>query len=159
MITCVLGCDHAGLSLTREIADFLNQISKISDVVDNDLIDIERIIKIFPQDSTKVDYPDFAKLVCNEVLNNKNYIGILVCGSGIGMSISANKISGIRAALCLNEYMAKYARMHNDANILCLAERILGVGIAKDIVKAFLQSKFEGGRHQIRIDKINLLDK
>lgn len=146
-MTCVLGCDHAGLSLAKEITDFLDEIKTF-----------DKIIKIMPQDFTKVDYPDFAKLVCNEVKNNKNYLGILICGTGIGMSISANKISGIRAALCTNEYMAKYARLHNDANVLCLGERVLGIGLAKDVINAFLTTEFEGGRHKIRVDKINLLD-
>lgn len=143
---CVLGCDHAGLALTKEITSFI------------DSLNLYKIVKILPKDNQSVDYPDFAKLVCDEVVSNEDCIGILVCGSGIGMSICANKISGIRAALCINEYMAKYARMHNNANVLCLGERIVGSGLAKDIVNVFLTTAFEGGRHKMRVDKINLLD-
>lgn len=147
-MTCVLGCDHAGLSLGKHLVNHISNIAKIT-----------KIINIFPQDDTnKVDYPDFANLVCKEVINIKDSIGILICGSGIGMSISANKIKGIRAALCTNEYMAKYARMHNDANILCLGQRVVGFGVAEDIVDIFLDTNFIGDRHLIRVNKISLLE-
>lgn len=146
-MTCVVGCDHAGLKLANEIIDLLSSIKNV-----------DKIIEIIPQDSIKVDYPDFATLVCKEVVNNIDYFGILICGSGIGMSICANKIKGIRAALCVNEYMARYSRLHNDANVLCLGERLVGFGIAMDIVEVFLTTKFEGGRHKLRVDKMNALD-
>ena len=144
---CVVGCDHAGLGLAHEVLDLLSNMNGI-----------ERIVEILPRDSTKVDYPDFASLVCKEVAKKDNHFGILVCGSGIGMSICANKIKGIRAALCVNEYMARYARLHNDANVLCLGERLIGFGIARDIVGVFLNTAFEGGRHKIRLDKIGSLE-
>lgn len=145
---CILGCDHAGLSLSKHLIKYIANTHKIT-----------KLIEILPNDNvTKVDYPDFANLVCKEVLNNKDSIGILVCGSGIGMSISANKIKGIRAALCINEYMAKYARMHNDANVLCLGERIVGCGIAEDIIDIFLNTKFIGDRHLMRVNKISILE-
>ena len=142
-MTCIIGCDHAGLTLANEIlAHLQNRASKI--------------IHIFPQNGQKVDYPDYANLVCKEVLS-ENALGILVCGSGIGMSMAANKIKGIRAALCANEYMAHFARAHNDANVLCLGARVVGSGIALEIVERFLSAEFEGGRHKIRLDKIGLL--
>lgn len=147
-MTCIIGCDHAGLKLANEILEHLQGSAS-------------KIIHIFPQDGTKVDYPDYANLVCKEVLSesahNKNAFGILVCGSGIGMSIAANKIKGIRAALCINEYMAHYARAHNNANMLCLGERVVGNGVALEIVDKFLSTEFEGGRHKIRVEKINLM--
>lgn len=147
-MTCIIGCDHAGLKLANEILEHLQGIAS-------------KIIHIFPQDGTKVDYPDYANLVCKEVLSesaqNNNAFGILVCGSGIGMSIVANKIKGIRAALCINEYMARYARAHNNANVLCLGERVVGNGVALEIVDKFLSTEFEGGRHKIRVEKINLM--
>ena len=104
-----------------------------------------------------MDYPDYAKLVCKEVIS-ESAIGILVCGSGIGMSMAANKIKGIRAALCTDSYMAKFARAHNNANVLCLGARVIGNGVAQEIVSVFLNTEFEGGRHKIRVDKINLLE-
>lgn len=146
-MVCVLGCDHAGVALIGEIEAFLGENPRV-----------EKIIKCVPQEP-KADYPDYAKRVCDEVKNHSESIGILVCGSGIGMSMSANKIQGIRAALCLNEYMARYARAHNDANVLCLGARILGVGLAKDIVEIFLNTAFEGGRHRIRVEKMKLLER
>lgn len=143
-MTCIIGCDHAGLNLANEILEYLQNHST-------------KIIHIFPQDGAKVDYPDYAKLVCKEVVS-ENAFGILVCGSGIGMSMAANKIKGIRAALCTDSYMAKFARAHNNANVLCLGARVIGNGIAQEIVSVFLNTEFEGGRHKIRIDKINLLE-
>ena len=131
------GSDHAGLDLKKYLMDYLRQ--------DYDIIDVG------PVQGTSCDYPVYARALCAKVLEFKSP-GILICGSGIGMSISANRIRGIRAALCLNEYMARMSRMHNDANVLCLGERVVGVDLAKSIVRAFLSSSFEGGRHQKRID-------
>lgn len=143
-MTCIIGCDHAGLDLANEILEYLQNHST-------------KIIHIFPQNGAKVDYPDYAKLVCKEVIS-ESAIGILVCGSGIGMSMAANKIKGIRAALCTDSYMARFARAHNNANVLCLGARVIGSGVAQDIVSVFLNTEFEGGRHKIRVDKINLLE-
>ena len=143
-MTCIIGCDHAGLDLANEILEYLQNHST-------------KIIHIFTQNGAKVDYPDYAKLVCKEVIS-ESAIGILVCGSGIGMSMAANKIKGIRAALCTDSYMARFARAHNNANVLCLGARVIGSGVAQDIVSVFLNTEFEGGRHKIRVDKINLLE-
>lgn len=100
------------------------------------------------------DYPVFAKLVANDVAKNPTHKGILICGTGIGMSITANKIKGIRAALCSDTFSAKATRAHNDSNILCLGQRVIGEGLALDIVDIWLNTSFEGGRHQKRIDNI-----
>jgi len=105
-----------------------------------------------------VDYPDFAVPVANAVLGDEFDLGILICGTGIGISISANKIKGIRCALCSDTFSAHATREHNDANILALGGRVVGVGVALDIVDAFLGAAFEGGRHQRRIDKMMALE-
>ena len=143
-MTCIIGCDHAGLNLANEILEYLQNHSS-------------KIIHIFPQDGVKVDYVDYAKLVCKEVVS-EGAVGILVCGSGIGMSMAANKMKGIRAALCTDSYMAKFARAHNNANVLCLGARVIGSGVAEEIVGIFLNTAFDGGRHKIRVEKVNLLE-
>lgn len=101
-----------------------------------------------------VDYPDYAHLVCAALQKDEAALGILVCGTGIGMSLTANKHKGIRAACCSDTYSARLTRMHNDANVICLGGRVVGDGLAMDIVDEFLNTKFEGGRHQRRVDKI-----
>jgi len=109
-------------------------------------------------DESSVDYPDIAKVTCQKILKNPKNKGILLCGTGIGISISANKIKGIRAALCHNEYTAQMAREHNDANVLCLGGRVIGFETAKLILNKFLLSKFLGERHLRRLDKIKQLE-
>ncbi len=101
----------------------------------------------------RVDYPDYANKVCEAVLAHKNSKGVLICGSGIGMSMAANRHAGIRAALCHDAYTAAVARAHNDANVLCMGERAIGFGVAESIVEAWLKGEFEGGRHAERIAK------
>ena len=103
------------------------------------------------------DYPVFANRLCDALLE-KGGLGILICGTGVGMSITANRRPGIRAALCANEFQARATRQHNDANVLCLGERVTGVGLAYAIVDVFLETAFEGGRHQRRIDLIDAQD-
>ncbi|WP_104624770.1 ribose 5-phosphate isomerase B [Helicobacter felis] len=144
----ILGCDHAGLVLAEFIQDFLstNQTS---------------LTFCKPPTGERVDYPDYAKEVCNKLLISpapQDVCGILVCGSGIGMSIACNKISGVRAALCTDAYMAKMARLHNNANVLCLGQNVVGFGVAQSIVEAFLQTGFEGGRHAIRVEKLERMN-
>ncbi len=141
-----IGSDHGGFELKNQVFSYIKNELKIS---------IEDL-GCFSKDS--VDYPDIAKTVCEQVLKN-NGIGILICGTGIGISMSANKINGIRCALCSEQYSAIMTRKHNDANVLALGGRIIGVELAKSIVDAFLNTKFEGGRHQRRVDKIMLLEK
>jgi ribose 5-phosphate isomerase B len=143
MTKIAIGCDHAALDLKLEIIKHLEGF-EVADA------------GCHTRDS--VDYPDFARAVALEVASKRADFGILVCGTGIGMEIAANKVKGIRAANCLNTTMAHYTRNHNDANILCLGARIVGVALALEIVDSFLSAKFEGGRHQKRIDKITELE-
>ncbi len=139
--TVFIGSDHAGLRLK---AALIAHMAEAGHAV-NDL---------GPTEAASVDYPHFARAVCERVLATPGAAGILVCGTGIGMSIAANRIPGIRAALCLNEYLARMTRLHNDANVLCLGERVVGEGLAVSIADAFLATAFEGGRHQRRVDLI-----
>jgi len=136
-----LGCDHAGFRLKEAIKAYL--ASKGFRVLDEGT---------YSEDA--VDYPDLAKKVVQDIKESRADFGILICGTGVGMSISANRVKGIRAALCLFPEMAKLAREHNDANVLVLPGRFLGVELAQWIVDAFLSSNFEGGRHTRRIEKI-----
>lgn len=136
-----IGTDHAGFRVKEAIKSFLMQ--KGYKVIDNGT---------YSEDS--VDYPDFAKKVAQDILNNEADYGILLCGTGIGMSIAANKFKGIKAALCLLPKMASLSRMHNDANVLVLPGRLIGIDLALWIVEAFLESEFEGGRHEERVKKI-----
>lgn len=105
------------------------------------------------------DYPDFAEKACALVQQKAADFAVLICGTGIGMCISANKMTGIRAALCGEEFSAHFTRAHNDANVLCLGARVTGPGLAERILDAFLDSGFEGGRHQRRLDKIEEIEK
>jgi ribose 5-phosphate isomerase B len=109
--------------------------------------------------SATVDYPDCAAGLCKGILEGRFQRGVLVCGSGIGMSMAANRFPGVRAALCTSAYMARMARAHNDANVLCLGERVVGVGEAEDILRTFLDAPFEGGRHSKRVGKLDSLFK
>ena len=136
-----IGSDHGGFNLKNEIITFLK----------NKNIDIEDVGCF---DTTSCDYPLIAKDVAQKVLNN-NAKGILVCGTGIGMSITANRFKGIRASHCTDTFTARMTRMHNDSNILCLGERITGFGLALDIVDIWLNNDFEGGRHLKRIELID----
>ncbi len=109
-----------------------------------------------PESAERVDYPDYARLVCAEVLKTGDP-GVLICGTGIGMSISANRHPGIRAAVCTHEFHARTSREHNNANILCMGERVTGPELAWELLCLFLKSSFEGGRHRQRVDKIEIL--
>ena len=106
-----------------------------------------------------MNYPEYAHLLCQAIWEGKYDLGILICGTGVGMSIAANKHSGIRAAVCSDTFSARYTRMHNDANVLCLGARVVGAGLAEDLCDLFLDTPFEGGRHQKRVDMLNSLDK
>ncbi|MBN2417427.1 ribose 5-phosphate isomerase B [bacterium] len=139
-----LGSDHAGYQLKERIKEYLTaQKIPFED------------FGTHSQDS--VDYPDTAVRVSHSVRDRKHTYGVLICGSGIGMSITANKVAGIRAALCTSVTHARMGRLHNDANILTLGERYTDPDAAVDIVDTFLRTEFEGGRHQRRIDKIHRL--
>ncbi len=142
-----IGNDHAGKDLKDFLINFLKENYK----------EIE-VINLGTDSYESCDYPDYAKKVSLNVLKDEDSIGILICGTGIGMSIAANKIRGIRAALCYNSTAAKLARQHNNANILCLGQRIIGFELAKDIVDTFIKTEFEGNRHLNRIIKINQIE-
>jgi ribose 5-phosphate isomerase B len=140
-----VGSDHAGFDLKEEVVALLSELKY--DMVDYGTSDPE-----------SVDYPDFGEKVADAVSSGKADRGILVCGTGIGMSIVANKFPHIRAALCNDLFSARMSRMHNDANILVLAGRIIGRDLAKEIVRTWLETAFEGGRHQRRLDKISAIE-
>ncbi|MBI4680658.1 MAG: ribose 5-phosphate isomerase B [Nitrospirae bacterium] len=140
-----IGCDHAGIGLKNEILPILEELA------------IKW--KNFGTDSEEsVDYPDFGERVAEEVSKGNFDRGILICGTGIGMSIVANKFPGIRAALCNDAYSAKMSRLHNDANVLILPGRVIDNEAAKIIVKIWFSTPFEGGRHQRRLDKIKAIE-
>lgn len=139
-----IAADHAGI-------DIKAYVKKLFEARGHEVIDLG------PNTKDRVDYPDFAAKVCKEVLSNEGSKGILICGSGIGMSMAANKFDGIRAALCHNEYSAQMAREHNNANVICLGERVSGYGMVEAIVDAWDNASFEGGRHEGRVEKINNL--
>jgi ribose 5-phosphate isomerase B len=139
-----IGCDHRGLDFKKYVIDVLTAMGHTC-----------QDCGTFTAES--VDYPDIARLVGEEVAGSRAELGILICGTGIGMSIAANKIKKIRAALCTDAFSAKRARSHNNANVICLgAER--GQEGVKDILTAFLGAQFEGGRHQARIDKMSRME-
>ena len=142
----VLGSDHAGIGLKSEAVRLVEEMGyEVSDLA--------------PSTTESVDYPDYAARVAAEVAAGRARLGVLVCGTGIGMSIAANKVKGIRAAHCVTEFDARMARAHNDANVLCIGARVLGPGLALEVVRAFLEQPFEGGRHQRRIDKITGMER
>ena len=136
-----ISSDHAGFKLKETIKSYL--MKKKRDFED-----------LGPYNSARVDYPDFAHKVARKVRNNKNNIGILVCGSGMGMNIAANRHKNIRAAQCFNLKSTKLSRLHNDANIITLGSRLLSKKTALSCIDVFLNTKFEGGRHSKRIKKI-----
>lgn len=142
----VIGCDHGGLSLKGHIIDHL--AARGFDVTD---------VGTYSADSC--NYPDIADVLCKKIQSGEFEHGILVCGTGIGMSIAANKHKGIRAAACENTFSARMTRMHNDSNVLCLGERVIGAGLACDMVDLFVDTEFEGGRHAVRVEMLNSLDK
>ena len=140
-----IGCDHGGINLKETIKSFLTEKG------------LE--YKDFGTHNTEsCDYPDYAAAVCNAVAGGECDKGILVCGTGIGMSMAANKVKGIRAAHVTDTYSARMTKEHNNANVICLGERITGVDLALEIVNAYLEAEFQGGRHQRRIDKVMELE-
>ena len=140
-----IGNDHRGVKLKHVIqAHFKDRV--FQDVGSN-----------HPEE--KVDYPDFAKKVCESILSGESKLGILICGSGIGMSMAANKFHGIRAAMVWNPEVAKMSRQHNDANVLCLSSDFTDEKKTLEIVETWLNTEFEGGRHKNRVDKLKELEK
>jgi ribose 5-phosphate isomerase B len=142
----VIASDHAGVALKNQV------IRLVQEKLGYEVKDLGT----FSEDS--VDYPDYGMLVGKAVSGGEAERGILICGTGIGMSIIANKFPGVRAALCHNEVTARLSREHNDANVLVMGERILGTAVALDLVKVWFETAFEGGRHQRRLDKIRAIE-
>jgi len=136
-----IATDHAGYAVKAYVKELITDLG-------------HEIVDLGPDSADRVDYPDFAKKVTEAVIADPGSFGILICGTGIGMSIAANKVSGIRAALCHDHYTATLTRQHNDANVLCFGERVVGKGVIEEIVEAFASTEFEGGRHATRIGKI-----
>lgn len=141
-----LGSDHAGFPLKEEIKKYLEE--KGMEYVD-----------CGAYDTTSVDYPLQAEKTCEKIVSGECEKGILCCGTGIGISMAANKVNGIRAACCTDYFSAKYTRLHNDANVLCLGARVIGAGSALELVEVFLTTDFEGGRHQRRVDQLAEIEK
>jgi ribose 5-phosphate isomerase B len=141
----VLGSDHAGFELKADLRDYL----------------VEQNIAIFDMgvaEEIPADYPEIARAVAEKISQKEFERGILICGSGIGMSIVANRFPGVRAALCHDLYTARMSREHNDANLLVLGGRLIGKGLAREMIKVWLESVFQGGNHQRRLDQIESLD-
>ncbi len=136
-----IGADHAGFELKESVKAFLEEMGH--DVVD-----------VGTHSRGSVDYPDFARVACRKVLDGEVERAVLVCGTGVGMSMAANRFEGIRAVLCTNQYLARFSRLHNDANVICLPGRLMEAGIAEQILKTWLSTEFEGGRHQRRLLKL-----
>ena len=136
-----IATDHAGYALKEFTKDYVLSLG-------------HEIIDLGPDSADRVDYPDFAKKCANQVIEDEGSFGILICGTGIGISIAANKVTGIRAALCHDAYTATATRAHNDANILCFGERVVGKGVIESMIDAFCNTEFEGGRHAGRVEKI-----
>ena len=143
LMEIVIGSDHAGFDLKNRCISHIEGLAGIA----------VRDIGVF--DKKSADYPEVAHRLAADVADGKFSRGILICGSGIGMSIVANRHKGVRAALCHNLYLARMARMHNDANILVMGERVIGWGLALEMVDVFLETRFEGGRHRRRLDQID----
>ena len=136
-----ISSDHAGFKLKESIKIFLDKQNY-------------NYFDLGPNNDSRVDYPDFAHKVAKKVKINKNHVGILICGSGMGMNIAANRHKNIRAAQCFNLKSTKLSRLHNDANIITLGSRLLNKKNVMNLVNVFLKTKFEGGRHRKRINKI-----
>lgn len=140
-----IGCDHGGFALKQEIMKHLTQTN--TEFQD---------FGTYSEESC--DYPDIAEKVCAAINSGQCEKGILICGTGIGISMAANKIHGIRAALCHDYFSAKYTRLHNDANVIAFGGRVIGPGLACELVDVFLNTEFEGGRHAVRVNKMMALE-
>lgn len=145
MATIAVAADHAAVALKAELVAELGRLG-------------HEALDLGPFDTTSVDYPDYATKVTGAVTSGQAALGVLLCGTGLGMAITANKVHGIRAALCRTEFEARLSRQHNDANVLCLGARVTGGGLALEILKAFLEASFEGGRHAARVEKIRQVE-
>ena len=145
-MTIAIAADHGGFELKAILIDYLAGKG-------------HSIINLGTDSPESVDYPDYAKACCDEVLSKRANFGILVCGTGVGISIAANKIDGIRCGLCPSKEIAALVKQHNNANVIALGGRFTSPEDAKDIIDSYMEARFEGGRHQTRVDKIMALEK
>lgn len=143
--TVAVGSDHAGFTLKSTLITWLAEHGY-------------EVLDCGCYTSDSVDYPDIAKETCKAITDKRADCALLICGTGIGISIAANKIKGIRAALCNDCFSSKYARLHNNANVICFGARVMADGLCEELLSVFLTTPFEGGRHQRRIDKIAALE-
>jgi ribose 5-phosphate isomerase B len=141
----VIGCDHAGFDYKQRVVQELQSLG-------------HEVIDVGTNSTASVDYPDFGLAAGKAIAEGRADRGILICGTGIGISIAANKVKGIRCALCHDHFTAQVTRQHNDSNIVAFGSRVIGIEVALDIVRTFLATQFEGGRHQARIDKITAIE-
>lgn len=139
-----IGCDHAGVEMKKAVMEALSEKGWE--------------LKDMGCDGEPCDYPVIAEAVCGEILSGSCEKGILICGTGIGMSIAANKFKGIRAALCSDSFSTKFTRLHNDSNVMCMGARVIGCGLAAELAEIFIGTEFEGGRHQKRLDLITAIE-
>ena len=140
-----IGNDHAATDMKNEIMQHLKDRGC-------------EVINVGTDGHESVDYPDYAKKVCDKVLSGEADLGIAICGTGVGISIACNKVKVIRAVCCSEPFSAKLSRQHNNSNVLCFGARVIGPELAKMIVDEWLDAEFQGGRHQLRIDKISALE-
>ena len=141
-----IATDHAGFHYKEQVIEYVR--SKGIEIID-----------LGPDTPDRVDYPDYGRKCAQAVKNDEGSFGIIICGTGIGISMAANKVEGIRAALCHDAYTASMARAHNDAQILAFGERVVGMGVVQSMIDAFIETPFEGGRHANRVEKINQIDR
>ncbi len=142
----VFGSDHAGFQLKNKLMSLFREEGYT-------------VCEVGTYSEESCDYPVFAEAACREVLDGKSDLVILVCGTGVGMSIAANKLNGIRAACCSDIFSARYTRLHNDANALCIGARVLGEGLAYELVKVFVETEYEGGKHARRVAMLADIEK
>lgn len=142
----VIGNDHAAVDMKFTIKEFIESLGH--EVINVGIDKVERC-----------DYPDLAYAACEKIISKEADLGVLICGTGIGMSIAANKVKGIRACACSESYSARLSREHNNANVVCFGERVIGIETAKEIVKSFLEAEFQGSHHTNRVQKIMDIEK
>lgn len=142
-LSVAIASDHAGFELKEQLRAWMAERGV-------------QVTDLGPSDAASTDYPEYAHRLARDVVGGGVQLGVLVCGTGLGMSMAANRHAGVRAAVCTDPFAARMTRQHNDANVLCLGSRIIGAGLAEDILHAFLSAEFEGGRHARRVEKIEL---
>ena len=140
-----IGCDHAGYTIKEKVADHIRSLG-------------HEIVDVGTHSTESCHYPLYADALCKKITDGECTLGVLICGTGVGMSMAANKHKGIRAACVSDTFSAKLTRQHNDANVLCFGERVVGIGMALELVNAFLGAEFEGGKHALRVGMITSIE-